>query len=869
MSENSKFLINDIENIETFKFLTFKNTKKQNSNNYNFFNFILTHIKNDEINSRNILSDTEVKLILFEILENIIFSYYENLKVDLPLVEEFFNYIYFFKDNNLNLKNFFLSDLIPKDFKQDLFKVYSKYEIYKKKFNFYDRFDIYDLYLEKLGKEDLNKQKNNINFLEKILGEPPFFLIQDTLFLKEKKILSYLKIKYIEVFNKENKYQEISDKELSNKKKLKKTNLSSEFLINKDNTDLEIFLINKILEYKKNKKKLFICIQKKEHINFINNFIKKYNLSLSGEISSQNSFYISFLVDIIKIILNPKQSDIEIISLLKYLEIEEKTILYLVRKKDLAEKNLYYILKKTEKLSFNEKENLFLKDIIFKLEELINLKKENISLNQLLILILNKFEIFSFILSQKNFLGKFEILHLLELLKAFEKTSNSSNRYNTQNLEKFYLFVKKIQKDNLTNIKVDNELIFFGNINNYFFDSDIIFPFASQKDFSEKRSKQRFQVKKNLDSDFLSLEEKVYISLNLIKSKTFKIIIISKENCEIFSCFTDFFNFSSYNGIKIKNTKEPSFNKKNIINKINKFLISGQIEKAKQQIDLLSEIFEKKEALFLEKQKTDLSGEDILSNIDINNFFDPKTQVYSVSQLKTYQSCPKKYLFQYIYKIPTIPKQYFDFGTSIHEVLENILPLFSKNLKQEEIFSKAMSLLLKNWISIGYTSSEQEKEYFNKGIEIIRNFILKQSLIIKKQETQSLEFEFNIEIENKKLIGFIDRLDFNSEGFKVLDYKTSNSILKQEEIKKDFQLYIYALAIKKIKNTYPKTIGLWYLNFDKIIEIDFNENDLEKILIEVKIILKNIENLNFSAKPSKFSCTYCDFNKICFDKFQE
>ena len=44
----------------------------------------------------------------------------------------------------------------------------------------------------------------------------------------------------------------------------------------------------------------------------------------------------------------------------------------------------------------------------------------------------------------------------------------------------------------------------------------------------------------------------------------------------------------------------------------------------------------------------------------------------SYSKMSSYLNCPRAYKYSYVDKIPSSPQPYFDFGTTIHEVFENI-----------------------------------------------------------------------------------------------------------------------------------------------------------------------------------------------------
>ncbi|MFP4402551.1 MAG: ATP-dependent helicase [Candidatus Nanoarchaeia archaeon] len=253
---------------------------------------------------------------------------------------------------------------------------------------------------------------------------------------------------------------------------------------------------------------------------------------------------------------------------------------------------------------------------------------------------------------------------------------------------------------------------------------------------------------------------------------------------------------------------------------------------------------------------------------------DVKERVYSVSQIKTYQQCPKKYYYQYICKIPQEPKYFFSFGTSMHQVFELLMPLFEKNhqFSRDEIILHGLHLLSMHWRSLGYESVMQEREYFQKALRSVEDFV---DLELKRREegvkNESQEEEFIIEVGEKKhkLLGYIDRIDtLNNNKYTIIDYKTSKSMAYMSQLREDLQLYTYALALKQLKGVYPHSMALWYVIHNRIAQVEFKEEVMEKV--EQRIIegVEAIESNNFEAQPSFFNCTYCDFKDICKDSLK-
>ena len=844
----------------------FKNTKKldlifsnsffvPNKKYFLFFTeFLLNELKKQnfalELNFNKYLNNEEIKYIIFEILKKQSFASYKNLEIDSFLVDEIFSHLLNFKENNIDLINFFNLKFTSESIKQDLFKIYSEYELFKKKKKLFDRFDLFSLFLDLKFKKKLN--------LKNIKKDLDYYHINiENISNREKEILFLLGYDFnsnLDIYKK---------KDLNFSKKEKKENeiinINITHCDNLDQIEREcLFYLNNFFE---TKKETFICIQREDLVQRFLKIAKENNILVNTKINFGSSYYTNLILDIIKIIIDPKNSTIELVSLLEYLKINKKTISYLLRKKDLSEKNLFFILTSQTKFDIDPKEDIFLNQIRDNLKNLVSLHHSKTSLKKI---ILKLIEDFNFLSPNKNFYDQEEVRFFLNLINVYLKVDSR------ENLEYFYSFSK-----NCIDLKfyfsTSNSCITIGDSFNYKNQSNILFPYSNEFTFFKTFKRDKFETSFSITKEIF---EKYQIdSLNKLLNKENIIFVLFENKQKLHSYFGNYNLVQTplnSNNLEIFSSNLDKI-KYEIINKLNKYLDFNQFELAKRELDLLNHLFSKKKDLtsFFDFKHPQLDYyKNILSNKPFQSFnFEPKNQVYSVSQLKTYQSCPKKYEFQYIYKIPSLPKHYFDFGTSIHSVLEEILPLFSANLSKEEIFSKAMMSLSNNWISLAYIDSNQEKEYKQKGILAIKNFIEKQNMLKLHQKTIFLEKEFHINIDSKKLIGYIDRVDLFENEFKVLDYKTSNSCQSKEYLKQDFQLYVYAKAIKELKGKFPKSMGLWYLNFNKIEEIDFDEKDYKKVIIEIKKIFERIENLDFSPNPSKFNCTYCDFNKLCSHSF--
>ena len=49
-----------------------------------------------------------------------------------------------------------------------------------------------------------------------------------------------------------------------------------------------------------------------------------------------------------------------------------------------------------------------------------------------------------------------------------------------------------------------------------------------------------------------------------------------------------------------------------------------------------------------------------------------ENHVFSVSQFVGYKKCPRLYQYRHVMKIPEKPRYYFDFGSSLHSIAEQL-----------------------------------------------------------------------------------------------------------------------------------------------------------------------------------------------------
>lgn len=828
------------------------------------------------------------------------------------------------RKKGITLQKIHQIEFVNFDQKSQLINVFVNYETYKKKNNFIDSFDVIEILKEILQNttahkkiqslyshifiddfEELTKQeaeiiialfKNNIyvstnpnrriqNYFSK--NEDVYELFE---LIQKPKILhtqinyknNQLLLENYYFLLEKNSENKLTKKSQSSSKATHTEDIFSE-IVCENQKELKKKLLYKAKEFSTNypNKTLGIICKNTNQATQISQYLSLFGITHSDKYSKTIFTHplIKEVLKILKIIEKPREENILLFDVISSLDIKEQTLLKLSRKVQYFEKSYYELFKNSDVISETESENTLLKNFFSSLQKCVSLKETKLPLKEFMLQVLFEFGFYYKALQHKNS----AISHLNEFIEII---SIYEVQHQISTLKECNIFLKILQEqETILTIKQSTsksnfspiQITTFENAKEFQFD-EIVIPFCVDKVVPE-----HFSSRKKLfptPYDFTEEEFNEFEFHQLLE-------VLLRAHSKI-----TFFSFENYDYTNFKTKKSPllsqlplvtqkipdevnvDISKENILNSQKENIISTIFTLLKHKnYQLAQNEIKKLEAL--EAPKGSLLGfltpqiNDEIKKVQSSTFtYDFSKHFYSVSQLKTYQQCPKKYLFQYIYKIPTPSKHYFDFGTSVHSVLEEIKPQIDNGLDKRKALLLSLKLLSDLWISQSYLTAHQEKEYYSIATQILENYIEKEYAISSNlRTTLALEKKFFLNLEGKKIMGFIDRIDSYDNEIIIYDYKTSNSMENKSYLENDLQLYTYALAVKEdIKYaSYPKKMALWYLKHNMISSIEFKEEKAQEIKKKLLELIHNIESKDFTAKPTLFSCTYCDFNSICDD----
>jgi DNA helicase II / ATP-dependent DNA helicase PcrA len=234
----------------------------------------------------------------------------------------------------------------------------------------------------------------------------------------------------------------------------------------------------------------------------------------------------------------------------------------------------------------------------------------------------------------------------------------------------------------------------------------------------------------------------------------------------------------------------------------------------------------------------------------------------SYYHIDDYLTCPLKYKYVNILRVPIMEHHTVIYGRAMHEAVTKYfqVKMAGKKIKLDEL----LDFFETSFDPQGFLDERHQQERLRIGKEALVRFYEKE----EKSDSHPLyiEKEFSFIFENNKITGRFDRVDMEPDGAIIMDFKTSE-IKTQENADKrteeSMQLALYALAYENISGSLPKRVELYFLESGLIGACGIKEKSLEKLKTKIEEVSQGIRNQDFKAAPSYIACAYCAYNQIC------
>ena len=241
---------------------------------------------------------------------------------------------------------------------------------------------------------------------------------------------------------------------------------------------------------------------------------------------------------------------------------------------------------------------------------------------------------------------------------------------------------------------------------------------------------------------------------------------------------------------------------------------------------------------------------------------DDEALAISHRQVDDYETCPLKYQYIHILRIPLRQHHSVVYGSALHNAVEFYLRRRAAgNYTPLEDFLLAFD---QAWRNEGFLTREHEEQRKRAGVAALTRFYHEEEA--SGQKPTEVEREFGFDLGLDRVRGRFDRVDETPEGLVVIDYKSSDVTDQKkadQRAKDSLQLKMYALAQKKMTGTLPVRVELRFLESGLTGRHVPTLEDLETARQAIKDAARGIRNREFEATPEYQSCRYCPYNQIC------
>jgi DNA helicase-2/ATP-dependent DNA helicase PcrA len=241
---------------------------------------------------------------------------------------------------------------------------------------------------------------------------------------------------------------------------------------------------------------------------------------------------------------------------------------------------------------------------------------------------------------------------------------------------------------------------------------------------------------------------------------------------------------------------------------------------------------------------------------------DAEELLISHRQVDDYQTCPLKYRYIHLLRVPILRHHTVVYGSTIHAVVE-----FYLKRRVEGNYTSLEDLLgeyERKWLNQGFLTWEHQEARKAAGREALTRFWHHEEA--EGVKPTYIEKDFAFSVGRNRVRGRFDRVDEDLLGAVIVDYKTSE-VTRQKDadrrVAQNLQLKMYALAWREMTGRLPQWVELRFIETHVIGRHEPTEEDVQEAITAVEAAAAGIRARRFQATPSRQACRYCAYNQIC------
>jgi len=234
----------------------------------------------------------------------------------------------------------------------------------------------------------------------------------------------------------------------------------------------------------------------------------------------------------------------------------------------------------------------------------------------------------------------------------------------------------------------------------------------------------------------------------------------------------------------------------------------------------------------------------------------------SHSQIDDYQTCPLKYRYIQILRVPIRRHHAVVYGETLHRVVEHYLRRRAASLYTP--LEDLLDTFEREWRNEGFLTWAHEAARKEAGRAALTRFWHEEEASGGKPTW--IEKEFGFTLGPDRVRGRWDRVDEADGAAVIVDYKSSDVRQPEQADRRaaeSLQLKIYALAWREMFGRLPDRVELRFLESGVVGRHAPAEEDAAEAAEAVRAAGAGIRARRFEATPSFQACRFCAYNQVC------
>jgi DNA helicase-2/ATP-dependent DNA helicase PcrA len=232
-------------------------------------------------------------------------------------------------------------------------------------------------------------------------------------------------------------------------------------------------------------------------------------------------------------------------------------------------------------------------------------------------------------------------------------------------------------------------------------------------------------------------------------------------------------------------------------------------------------------------------------------------------QIDDYLTCPLKYKYVHILRVPVLRDHAVIYGAALHRAVQayHTQRLSGQTMSLEDLIKTFEA----HWINEGFISREHEERRMQEGRDALARFHASAGI---EHPPTFVEKRFRFQLGDDSVTGILDRVDERNGETVIIDYKSSSvrdHKAADKEARESQQLALYALAYRESIGRLPDRVELHFLTPGGVIvgQAVKKEKDLDQAVERVRAAATGIRGGLFQATPGRWVCDFCAFRTIC------